>query len=393
MIMINRNEYENEFKKYEYLNENENESKIKIFNSNNNHNNSVTYEIINRLIFNAYELHKPIIYNLDILKEIINEYIEINSENENESVIKIYHEIQDAIIELIDENASDYYFRNKYNKASKYEYTEYIKAFKDSYSIYDLLSLFDEITDEFKSNYNLYKGSINDYLYSNSSCHDLISYIISELDNKLKLNLNEFKIALNISDSVITENNMICFNNEFIDSEISNNLLNDLYESILYDLYESEIIDVMFYDEIDLYEITESNLIEMYNSDYTSDLKYINKSCLIYSINDLMKLNEIISESDEYEMKFKPENISELFKNSNNTLDENFLYAFYDIFSESLYSDYYESYYYELYKINSSGYKFKKVTDIYELIKIVLNEFKHYNLNNSFKFKPELYEL
>ena len=122
-------------------------------------------------------------------------------------------------------------------------------------------------------------------------------------------------------------------------------------------------------------------------------MKYINKLGLILSISDILKLNQNISESDKYKLIFNPENLSDLFENSNNSLDEIFLYGVYDEITESLYNDYYGEYYYELYSINSAKYKFMRIESIYELINIVLNHLKHYNLNNSFKFDKSCYEL
>ena len=115
MIFINADEYDEYFKQYENLNNTEN---IEIYNSDNNHNNQVTFKINNRLIFNAYELYKPEIYNLDILKEIVTEFYADESE--------IYDELESEILLLIDEYASEYYFKSD---------KSYNKAFSDSYSI------------------------------------------------------------------------------------------------------------------------------------------------------------------------------------------------------------------------------------------------------------------
>lgn len=374
MIIINADEYDEYFKQYENLNNTEN---TEIYNSNNNHNNQVTFKIINRLVFNAYELYKPEIYNLDILKEIVTEFYADESE--------IYDELESEIIKLIDENASEYYFKS--NKL-------YNKAFSDSYSIYDLLILFDEITDAYKTKYKLYEYSKNDSKFNNASAYELIEYIISELDSKL-FNLMNFKICLNISNSVITNNNMLYFNQYYLDSEIDNILIeNNLNESVLSEIYELDILDAYASDKIELYEFYESNLIDFYNYDFNTEIEYINNLGMIISIKDILKLNEIISESDEYELIFNIENISDLFENSNNSMfSDTFLYGMSENITESLYDEYSDKYYYELCAVNSSKFRFKKVESIYDLIEIVLNVFKHYNLNNSFKFNESVYKL
>lgn len=390
MIFINADEYDEYFKQYENLNNNEN---IEIYNSENNHNNQVTFKITNRLVFNAFELYKPEIYNLDILKEIVTEFYADESE--------IYDELESEIIELIDEYASNYYFKSdksyeifKNNKPIKHDYISYNKAFSDSYSIYDLLNLFDEIADAYKTKFKLYENSENESKFNNASAYELIEYIIFELDSKL-FNLLNFKICLNISNSVITHNNIFYINDEFISDEIRNILIeNDLNESVLSEIYELNILDAYSCDNINAYEFSEFNLINMYNENYNTNIEYINYLGMIINIKDILKLNEIIADADEYKLVFNIENISDLFENTNNSLDSDaFLCDYYDEINESLYDEYADEYYYELYSVNSSKFRFKKVYSIYDLIEIVLNVFKHYNLNNSFKFNESVYEL
>ena len=396
-MLIEIDEYNESIKKYECINEN---NKYECFISDNNHLNQVTYKIINRDLFNAFEIYKPIIYNLDILKDIIKDYYSDESD--------IYESVIKEIIELIDENASDYYFRHKktayYSDASKlknkaYEYYEYIKSFSDAYSIYDLFSLFDEIKSIYLYEYRLYENNFYklENKFSNFKLYELIEYVISEIESRLNMDLMNFKICLNISNIRIFNNDMLFLNSEFLNNEIYDSMIiNDLYSSGLYDAYESGLLNIDYYDEIDEYEIYENSLIQMYNNKYNTDMKYINKYAIILSISDILKLNEILSESNKYTLFFKLDSnyMASLFENTNNTLDESFIYDYYDEFNEILRNEYYHDYYYE---INSSeyisGFKGIKAYDIYELIKIILNQFKHYNLNNSFKFNPELYEL
>lgn len=188
---------------------------------------------------------------------------------------------------------------------------------------------------------------------------------------------------------------MLYFNQYYLDSEIDNILIeNNLNESVLSEIYELDILDAYASDKIELYEFYESNLIDFYNYDFNTEIEYINNLGMIISIKDILKLNEIISESDEYELIFNIENISDMFENSNNSMfSDAFLYGMSENITESLYGEYADEYYYELYVVNSSKFRFKKVESIYDLIEIVLNVFKHYNLNNSFKFNESVYEL
>ena len=367
-------------------------------------------------IINKSELMNPIIFNIEILHEIIDEFYEIQNENESDEN-KYKPEFIDEIHEIIS-NESDIYFYDSENNRiisykESYDKLEYLRIRYDiissysSYSLKNLLELFNEIIELYNSYFRQYEIKNNVYhdsgmKYNNESVYELIEYIISEIDSKLFKNKSESfqdsEIILNVSDSYLYYNDMITFNNNTLNDEIYSILFeSDLYSSCLYDLYDSGILDISYDENIDEIELFNDAYIEFLNYELTENIEYIRydseyeSEILKLRLKDLLKLNESLSENDKYKLNFNIKKIDELTESVNNNLSDTFLYGIYDNITESLYSE--PEYYYELYKINSKYFRFMKINSIFELIEIILNELKHYNLNNSFKFNESVYEL
>ena len=380
-------------------------------------------------ILNYFNLNKPIC-NDEIISDIIenseNEIFNYYSKNDAIKIIELY---SDEIYYKIDSNDEYISLFNSYDSEIILNVrNDIFKIASKSYNVLTLLKLFDELYDEFKPLIDLYKNiDIKSYIY------ELYDEILSELYNKNLFKhyfknveyksyeslLDAIKFKINISDNNLLSNNYLTLNDELIDSEIDSILINDLEASVLdyinTECYYSdsyyELVDIYILNNINKYSFFESIIIEFLNDEFSLDMKYSyeNKPDYFYknnieyyleiSLYDILKLNEFISESESYDMIFNlndssNDNIFKLIENVNNSFDsDSFFYGIIENISESLYESYYESYYYELYKINSKSFNFKKIDSIYELIEITLNEFKHYNLNNSFVFSDELYEL
>ena len=339
-------------------------------------------------ILNKPELNKPFIFNTDILKEIVTEnfnelkenYSKNFNENESENIDKL-------LIKLIDENSSD----------------------ENTYNILNLLDLFSEIESELLK-YFMCRCINYDSLI------EIYDYIIYELERYLNINLNEIIFKLDISNINLLNNNTLYLSDELLEDEIDALYLEDLRMCFISDVYENEILfsDIYIMNNINKYEIFESILIDAYSDEISSmsSLKYeynkkINENEIRYylelSLEDLISLNRLISENISFynesnlnsyledQLIFNLEDVSDLFENLNNSFPEDtFIYLVLENFYEYLFNDFYDEIYYE-YSDNIS--KFKKVSDIYELIKIVLNRFQHLNLSNSYTFSEDAYNL
>ena len=324
-------------------------------------------------------INKPIIFNDEFLIKIFNENIDTIDNLFECNILSIKTICNDLIYDL--------FKTNKYNVSS-----------------YDILKLFENII-ELTNKLNIENKNNDDELIECYELFKLFEYIIDDLYKKV----NEFDIYKPFKLSLINsyENINILTNNHYY---INNDtLFNNIDENIiLYDLNENiddeliELLDINYDNNINTYLFYEYNLINSLNNDLNTNINYIIEyndddivveNSIEISIDDIIKLNNQISNntSNINRIVFDIiEYINELFENVNNSYEfDEFIYLLFENEFEILYNNdiFYNDFYYTI------GSNYNNKYSIYDLKKYVLNYLSNLNLNKSFKFDDELYNI
>ena len=324
-------------------------------------------------------INKPIIFNDEFLIKIFNENIDTIDNLFECNILSIKTICNDLIYDL--------FKTNKYNVSS-----------------YDILKLFENII-ELTNKLNIENKNNDDELIECYELFKLFEYIIDDLYKKV----NEFDIYKTFKLSLINsyENINILTNNHYY---INNDtLFNNIDENIiLYDLNENiddeliELLDINYDNNINTYLFYEYNLINSLNNDLNTNINYIIEyndddivveNSIEISIDDIIKLNNQISNntSNINRIVFDIiEYINELFENVNNSYEfDEFIYLLFENEFEILYNNdiFYNDFYYTI------GSNYNNKYSIYDLKKYVLNYLSNLNLNKSFKFDDELYNI
>ena len=298
-------------------------------------------------------INKPIIFNDEFLIKIFNENIDTIDNLFECNILSIKTICNDLIYDL--------FKTNKYNVSS-----------------YDILKLFENII-ELTNKLNIENKNNDDELIECYELFKLFEYIIDDLYKKV----NEFDIYKPFKLSLINsyENINILTNNHYY---INNDTLFNNID-----------------DNINTYLFYEYNLINSLNNDLNTNINYIIEyndddiveNSIEISIDDIIKLNNQISNntSNINRIVFDIiEYINELFENVNNSYEfDEFIYLLFENEFEILYNNdiFYNDFYYTI------GSNYNNKYSIYDLKKYVLNYLSNLNLNKSFKFDDELYDI
>lgn len=312
---------------------------------------------------NLYDpLYYKVIYNKDLIKNIFKNNIELINE--------LYNELNEIDIKIIVENNIDNIF-----------------DISNNLSIYDLFNIFNNSLNE-----------INDVvdvkLFYLLKLFEFVIDDIKKFVNTIYID-DKFKFDLNNKYS-ICNNKLININNLSYDEIYENYLLYDLNENIddeLIDVFDIDIDininDYEFFENVYLNNLSNDIVID-YNINYDNDENY-----LLLSIDNIFELLYKIDENELNNIKYynlfnidKIDDVFEMFNNSfiDNDNDE-FIYNLLDNIHEILCDDqfYNKFYYYDKFD--------NKFDDIYDVKKYVLNYLSTLNLNKSFKFDDELYNI
>ena len=334
----------------------------------------VEFELIDRLYY-------PFIYNKDLLIEIFDENINTIENNFNDVEFD-KNLINDSIDIIFDRN-------------------------DNKLSFYDIIKLFEFIVDDIKRLNKENEIEFENYKpIENYELIELFKYVVDDLNklnptfnssNKFKLSLiNNYPFNLNILD-----NKHYCIDNYTFYDEIDENYIyDDLINNIDDELIK--LLNIDYDNFINTYVFFENNYINNINYDIGIDINYvvkykdkinyeIDENYIELSIDDILSiLYQISNYNDVDDLKIIDynliDNIDELFENLNNSYDDyEFIDNLFDNEFELLFDDYYELFYYT---INNN-----KIGSIFDLRYYVLNYLSNLNLNKSFKFDDELYNI